>query len=157
MHSSSTPVGWLVQLFQLPTIWFSRTLGYQIQPDDITNSISVVVVGVAIYYAVKIVRLSDKFDFVALKGGRAPYYIVTGMIFLEMDRVFDLLNNFLLILGFSYQDVTTFNDPPASLAGFFIALGLREMYVVYIKNSKVKKPVPAHNEIWETEKIEMPA
>jgi hypothetical protein len=114
-------------------------------------------VAVAIYYAVKIVRLSDKFDFVALKGGRAPYYIVTGMIFLEMDRVFDLLNNFLLILGFSYQDVVTFNDPPAALAGFFIALGLREMYVVYIKNSKMKRSVPAHNEIWETEKIEVPA
>jgi hypothetical protein len=116
----------------------------------------VVVVGVAIYYALKIVKNSDKFDYVALKGGRAPYYIVIGMIFLELDRVFDLITNGLLILGFSYQDVVTLNDPPAALAGLFIALGLREMYVAYIKNSKakVKKAVPAHNEIWETEKIE---
>ena len=46
----------------LPIIWFSPTLGYQIVPDDITNAISVVVVAVATYYAIKIVRLSDKFD-----------------------------------------------------------------------------------------------
>jgi hypothetical protein len=116
-----------------------------------------VVVAIAIYYAVKIVRLSDKFDYVALKGGRAPYYIVLGMIFLEMDRVFDLLTNWLLALGFSYPIVVTFNDPPATLAGLFIALGLREMYVVYIRNSKVKKQAPAHDEIWETEKVETPA
>lgn len=138
-------------MFSLPTIWFSKNVGYQIQPDDITNSISVVVVGVAIYYAVKIVRLSDKFDFVALKGGRAPYYIVLGMVFLEADRVFDLTTNWLLALGFNYQIVVTFNDPPGALAGFFIALGLREMYVVYINKAKEKKPIPLHNEIWETE------
>jgi hypothetical protein len=113
-----------------------------------------VVVAFAIYYAVKIIRLSDKFDFVALKGGRAPYYIVLGMIFLEMDRVVDLLTNWLLALGFNYQIAVTFNDPPAALAGFFIALGLREMYVVYIRNSKIKKSVPSHEEIWETEKTE---
>jgi hypothetical protein len=107
----------------------------------------------AIYYAIKIVRLSDKFEYVALKGGRAPYYIVVGLIFLEIDRVFDLLTSFLSTF-FGYQVTITFNDPPAALAGFFIALGLREMYVVYIRNSKVKKPVPSHQEIWETEKIE---
>lgn len=151
--SSITPIAWLLQ-FQLPTIWFSPTFGYQIQPDDITNSISVVVVAVAIYYAIKIVRLSDRFEFVALKGGRAPYYIVLGMIFLEADRVFDLITNWLLAMGFSYQIVVTFNDPPGALAGFFIALGLREMYVVYIRQSKAKKPIPAHSEIWETEKLE---
>jgi len=144
-------------LFSLPTIWLTPTLGYQIVPDDITNSISVAVVAVAIYYAVKIVRLSDKFDYVALRGGRAPYYIVLGMIFLGLDRVFDLMTNWLFALGVSYQVWVTFNDPPGALAGFFIALGLREMYVVYIRNSKVKKPVPAHDEIWETEKIETPA
>lgn len=147
----------LNQLFQLPTIWFSSTFGYQIQPDDVTNSISVVVVAVAIYYAVKIVRHSDKFEFVALKGGRAPYYIVLGMVFLEFDRVFDLMTNWLLAMGLSYQIVVTFNDPPAALAGFFIALGLREMYVVYIRNSKQKKAIPAHQEVWETEKVEVTA
>jgi hypothetical protein len=131
-------------------------LGYQIVPDDITNAISVVIVAVAIYYAVKIVRLSDKFDYVALKGGRAPYYIVLGMVFLEMDRIFDLFT-IPLSWFFGYQWTVTFNDPPAALAGLFIALGLRDMYVVYIRNSKVKKPAPAHNEIWETEKIETPA
>lgn len=139
---------------QLPTIWFSPSVGYQLKPDDITNSISVVVVAIATYYAVKIVRLSDKFDFVALKGGRAPYYIVTGLVFLAMDRVFDLLTNFMLAMGASYQFVVTLNDPPAALAGLFIALGLREMYVVYIRNARAKAAVPAHNEIWETEKLE---
>jgi hypothetical protein len=143
--------------FSLPTIWLTPTLGYQFVPDDITNSISVVLVAVAIYYAVKIVRLSDKFDYVALKGGRAPYYIVLGMIFLGLDRVLYLLSNWLLAAGFSYQTVGTLNDPAGPLAGFFIALGLREMYVVYIRNSKVRKPVPTHDEIWETEKIETPA
>jgi len=143
--------------FDLPTIWFNSNVGYQIQPDDITNSISVAVVAVAIYYAVKIVRLSDRFDYVALKGGRAPYYIVLGMIFLELDRVFDLVSNWLLALGVNYQVVVTLNDPPGALAGLFIALGLREMYVVYIKNSKIKKSVPSHEEIWETEKTEEPA
>jgi hypothetical protein len=94
---------------------------------------------------------------VALKGGRAPYYIVAGMVFLAIDRMFDLVTNWLLALGFSYPIVVTFNDPPAALAGFFIALGLREMYVVYIRNSKLKEPVPAHNQIWETEKLEQTA
>lgn len=130
--------------------------GYQVVPDDITNSISVVVVLIAIYYAVKIVRLSDKFEYVALKGGRAPYYIVIGLVFLELDRIFDLLTNWLATI-FGYQITVTFNDPPAALAGFFIALGLREMYVVYIRNSKVKKQAPTHEQIWETEKIEQPA
>jgi len=110
----------------------------------------------AIYYAVKIVRLSDQFEYVALKGGRAPYYIVGGLVFLEIDRVFDLLTNYLSTI-FGYQLTVTFNDPPAALAGFFIALGLREMYVVYIRNSKVKRPVPSHQEIWETEKVETAA
>ncbi len=114
------------------------------------------VVAVAIYYAVKIVRLSDKFDYVALKGGRAPYYIVAGLAFLELDRVFDLLTNYMARF-FGYQLTVTFNDPPAALSGFFIALGLREMYVVYIKNSKLKEAVPAHDEIWETEKLEAAA
>ena len=131
-------------------------MGRQIVPDDITNSISVAVVLFAIYYAVKIVRLSDKFEYVALKGGRAPYYIIVGLIFLEIDRVFDLFTAYLSEF-FGYQVTVTFNDPPAALAGFFIALGLREMYVVYIRNSKLKKPVPSHQEIWETEKIESAA
>jgi hypothetical protein len=111
------------------------------------------VILIAIYYAVKIVRLSDKFDYVALKGGKAPYYIVAGLVFLEVDRVFDLFTS-VLSSFFGYQVTVTFNDPPAALAGFFIALGLREMYVVYIRNSKMKKPIPSHEEIWETEKIE---
>jgi len=130
--------------------------GHQVIPDDITNSISVAVVLFAIYYAVKIVRLSDKFEYVALKGGRAPYYIVVGLVFLEVDRIFDLLTNYLSTV-FGYQITVTFNDPPAALAGFFIALGLREMYVVYIRNSKVKKAMPSHQEIWETEKVESAA
>lgn len=92
----------------------------------------------------------------ALKGGRAPYYIVVGLFFLEMDRVFDLFTRYLAGY-FGYQITVTLNDPPAALAGFFIALGLREMYVVYIRNSKVKRPIPAHDEIWETEKIESAA
>ena len=61
------------------------------------------------------------------------------------------MTNPLMAAGFSLQFVTLLNDPPASLAGLFIALGLREMYVVYIKNSRVKTPIPAHDEIWETE------
>ena len=130
-------------------------LGHQIIPDDITNSISVVVVLFAIYYAVKIVRLSDNFDYVALRGGRAPYYIIAGLVFLELDRVLDLLTRTLAAV-FGYEVTITLNDPPGALAGFFIALGLREMYVVYIRNSKAKKAIPAHNEIWETEKIEEP-
>jgi hypothetical protein len=55
---------------------------------------------------------------------------------------------------FGHQVTVTFNDPPAALAGLFIALGLREMYVVYIRNSKMKKAVPSHQEVWETEKVE---
>jgi len=73
------------------------------------------------------------------------------MFFLILDRVLDLLTNPLMAAGFSLQFVTLLNDPPASLAGLFIALGLREMYVVYIKNSRVKTQIPAHDEIWETE------
>lgn len=136
----------------LPTIWTTPTFGYQVVPDDITNSISVIVVGVAVYYAVKIVRLSDEFEFVALRGGRAPYYIVAGMLFLLLDRVFDLATNWMLAMGANYQLVTMFNDPPAALSGVFIALGLREMYVVYIRSSKKRQL--AHGEVWETERVE---
>ena len=130
--------------------------GYQIVPDDITNSISVAAVLLAIYYAVKIVRLSDKFEFVALKGGRAPYYLVLGLVFLEIDRLVDLFTN-LLSRVFGYTITLTLNDPPATLSALFIFLGLREMYVVYIRNSKTRRPVPSHQEIWETEKIESAA
>ncbi|MDG7021634.1 MAG: hypothetical protein JRN23_06860 [Nitrososphaerota archaeon] len=134
----------------LPIIWTSPTFGYQIVPDDITNSISVIVVGIAAYYAIKIVRLSDQFEFVALKGGRAPYYIVVGVLFLGLDRVFDLVTNWVVAMGANYQVVTMLNDPPAALSGAFIALGLREMYIVYIRSSKKDAPV-AHTEVWETE------
>jgi hypothetical protein len=110
----------------------------------------------AVYYAVKIVRLSDKFDFVALKGGRAPYYIVLGLIFLEVDRILDLSTGF-LSAKFGYPLSSTFNDPPAAISAVFIFLGLREMYVVYIRNSKVKQAVPAHKEVWKTEQTERAA
>jgi hypothetical protein len=105
----------------------------------------------AIYYAVKIVRLSDKFEFVALKGGKAPYYIVLGLLFLELDRLLDLSSGY-LSATFGYPLASTFNDPPAAISAIFIFLGLREMYVVYIRSSKAKKPVPSHEEIWETER-----
>jgi hypothetical protein len=121
-------------------------------PDDITNTISVVVVAISIYYAYKIVRLSREFEFAALRGGKAPYYIIIGLIFLEIDRLFDLFTNTLAVI-FSYQITVTFNDPPATLAGFFIALGLREMYVAYRKEPLPKRRVQPH-EIWETEKEE---
>ena len=107
----------------------------------------------AIYYAVKIIRLSDKFEFVALKGGRAPYYLVLGLILLGIDRLFDLFTGILSKLIGSPIAVTL-NDPPAAFSAFFIFLGLREMYVVYIRNSKARKPIPSHQEIWQTEKVE---
>jgi hypothetical protein len=118
-------------------------------PDDITNLISVAVVAVSIYYAYKIVSLSREFEFVALKGGRAPYYIIIGLVFLEIDRLLDTFTNTLAVL-FTYQITTTFNDPPAALAGFFIALGLREMYVAYRKDAVPKRRIKP-DEIWETE------
>lgn len=137
----------------LPIIWFSHDDGYPIRPEDIANAISAVIVAFAIYYAIKIVRLSDRFEYVALKGGRAPYYIVAGMVFLEMDRVLDLLTNW-MTTAVGYQVVVTLDLIPASLAGFFIVLGLREMYAVYIRNSGTKRSPPAHNEVWETEKMQ---
>jgi hypothetical protein len=112
-----------------------------------------VVVLLAVYYAVKIVRLSEKFDFVALRGGRAPYYIVLGLIFLELDRVFDLATGF-LSSRFGYPLSSTFNDPPAAVSAIFIFLGLREMYVVYIRNSKVKKLAPSAQELWQPDGTE---
>jgi len=69
-----------------------------------------------------------------------------------MERIVDLLTNWFVALGFNLQVAATFNDPPAALAGFFIALGLREMYVVYIRNSRAKERIPSHEEIWDTEK-----
>jgi len=115
----------------------------------------VVVVAIAIYYAYKIVRLSREREFVALRGGRAPYYIILGLIFLELDRVFDLLTNYLSGI-FGYQITVTFNDPPAALAAVFIMLGLREMYTVYLKDSKLAMSVPSPQEIWESENTAEP-
>jgi hypothetical protein len=127
-------------------------LYFPLVPDDLTNSISVVVVAVSIYYAYKIVSLSKEFEFVALRGGRAPYYIIIGLVFLEIDRLFDLFTNTLSAV-FGYQLTITFNDPPAALAGFFIALGLREMYTAYRKQSVPKKRIEPQ-EIWETERTD---
>jgi hypothetical protein len=124
--------------------------GYQVLPDDVTNTITVVIVFAALYYAFKIVRLSNQFEYVALRGGKAPYFIIAGLIFLEIDRIFDLFTVYLSRF-FGFQFAVTFNDPPAALAAFFITLGLREMYVVYIKNSKAKRRLPAHQEIWPIE------
>lgn len=107
----------------------------------------------AAYYAIKIIRLSDRFDFVALKGGRSPHYLVMGILFLLLDRVFDLVGNWLLVAGLTYQTVGMFNDAPGALSGLFIAMGLREMYEVYVRNSKIQKTLPAHDEVWETEKM----
>lgn len=126
-------------------------LGYTPVPDDFTNSISVIIVAIAMYYAYRIVRLSRGREFVALKGGRAPYYIIVGLFFLELDRVFDLLTNYLSAI-FGYQVVVTFNDPPAALAAVFIMLGLREMYVMYERDSELEKNVPSSQEIWERER-----
>lgn len=111
------------------------------------------VVAFAIYYASKIVRLSDRFEYVALKGGRAPYYIVAGMVFLEMDRVLDLLTTW-MTTTVGYQVVTTLDLVPASLSGLFIVLGLREMYEFYIRDSGTKRSPPAHSEVWQTEKMQ---
>lgn len=124
---------------------------YHIVPDDITNSISVVVVSIAIYYAFKVVQLSRDYEYVALKGGKAPYYIILGLAFLLLDRIFDLLTNF-LAQYFGYQIVVTFNDPPAAIAGVFILLGLREMYVIYRKAEKRNKAKSLQGEdIWKVE------
>ena len=123
----------------------------EIVPDDITNSISVVVVLISIFYGYKIVQLSRQYEFVALKGGRAPYYIIIGLVFLLLDRIFDLLTNYLSTI-FGMQLTVTFNDPPAMLSGVFILLGLREMYVIYRKGSKRRNiETPRGEDIWRTE------
>jgi hypothetical protein len=116
----------------------------------LTNTTSICVVVLAIYYAVRIVRLSDKFEFVALKGGRAPYFIIAGLLFLGLERVFDLLTG-VFANTYGYPLTVTFNDPPAALSAFFILLGLREMYVVYIRNSKKNRAEPSHGEVWQVE------
>jgi hypothetical protein len=66
-----------------------------------------------------------------------------------LDRILDLLSNF-FSREFGYQLALTFNDPPAALAGVFILLGLREMYVVYRRESMLAKRT-SPQEIWQTE------
>jgi hypothetical protein len=123
---------------------------YHVVPDDITNSISVVVVSLSIYYAYKVVQLSRDYEFVALKGGKAPYYIIIGLAFLLLDRIFDLLTNYLATI-FGMQITVTFNDPPAAISGVFILLGLREMYVIYRKAEARKVEAPKGEDIWKVE------
>jgi len=123
---------------------------YHIVPDDITNSISVVVVSISIYYAFRVVQLSRNYEFVALKGGKAPYYLILGMVFLLIDRIFDLLTNYLATI-FGMQITVTFNDPPAAISGVFFLLGLREMYVIYLKRKRETVEAPKGEDIWKVE------
>jgi len=129
-------------------------MGYQLVPDDISNTISLLIVLLATYYAIKIVRLSDRFEFVALKGGKAPYYIVAGLVCLELDRFLDLFTG-ALTRAFGYPITATLNDPPAAVSAFFVFLGLREMYTVYIDKSKKRKLPLSTNEIWQVEQSQI--
>ena len=121
-----------------------------IMPDNISDGASIVIVIISMYYGVKLVRLSREMEFVALKGGRAPYYIMVGMGFLALNRIFDLLaeNFFAEIVG--NELATTLDDPPALLAALFTFLGLRNMYEVYRKGSTLSKGSKVE-EIWTTE------
>lgn len=118
--------------------------------DNITDLASIIIVILSLYYGVKIVRLSEEMEFVALKGGRAPYYIMAGMGFLALNRLFDFLADPYLSSIFGEDIALTFDDPPAMLAALFIFLGLRNMYAIYRKGSELKRN-PKSEEIWKTE------
>lgn len=122
-------------------------------PDNISDIASIIVVAMSLYYGVKLVRLSREMEFVALKGGRAPYYIMVGMGFLAINRIFDLLAENVLTDLVGSDLATTFDDPPALLAALFIFLGLRNMYELYRKGS-ISSENSNTEEIWITESSE---
>ena len=121
--------------------------------ENITDLASLVVVFVSIYYGIKIVRLSKEIEFVALKGGRAPYYIMVGMGFLAINRIADLLAENILTDLVGSEFATVFDDPPALLAAIFIFLGLRNMYEIYRKSDMPKTRDSRSQEIWAVEKL----
>ena len=123
---------------------------FQIIPDNISDAASIIIVAISLYYGVKLVRLSRDMEFVALKGGRAPYYIMAGMGFLAINRIFDLLAENVLTDLVGSEFAPTLDDPPALLAALFIFLGLRNMYEVYRKGSSLSKDSETE-EIWTTE------
>jgi hypothetical protein len=118
--------------------------------DNFTDLASIIIVIISLYYGVRIVRLSEDMEFVALKGGRAPYYIMAGMGFLALNRLLDFLSEPFLETMFGEEIALTFDDPPAMLAALFIFLGLRNMYAIYRKGSELKKGAKPE-EIWKTE------
>jgi len=91
-------------------------------------------------------------EFVALKGGRSPYYIMTGLGFLALNRISDLLAESVLTDLVGSEFATVFDDPPALFAAIFIFLGLRDMYVIYRKGGTLKTKDPSSEEIWAVEK-----
>ena len=114
--------------------------------ENITDFASLVLVSITIYLGFRIVRLSREIELVALKGGRAPYYIITGVFFLGLNRLLDFLAEPLSpILG---EEISlTLDDPPGALAALFIFFGLRNMYLLYRKSSKKAGEFTAE-ELW---------
>lgn len=114
--------------------------------ENITDFASLVLVSITIYLGFRIVRLSREIELVALKGGRAPYYIITGVFFLGLNRLLDFLAEPLSpIVG---EEISlTLDDAPGALAALFIFFGLRNMYLLYRKSSKKAEEFTAE-ELW---------
>jgi len=114
--------------------------------ENIADLASLLLVSITIYLGFKIVRLSREMELVALKGGRAPYYIITGVFFLGLNRLLDFLAEPLSpILG---EEISlALDDAPGALAALFIFFGLRNMYLLYRKSSNKGAKVTAE-ELW---------
>jgi len=122
-------------------------------PDNISDVASIIVAIVSLHYGMKLVRLSKEIEFVTLKGGRAPYYIMAGLGFLALNRIADLLAENILTDLVGSEFATVFDDPPALLAAVFIFLGLRNMYEIYRKSGTPKTRDPSSEEIWTVKKL----
>ena len=101
--------------------------------ENITDLTSLILVSVTIVLGLRIVKMSRDIELVALKGGRAPYYIVIGVVFLGLNRLMDFLAEPFLNPLLGDELSLTLDDVPGALAALFIFLGLRSMYLLYRK------------------------
>ncbi|MFQ6135522.1 MAG: hypothetical protein ACE5KU_06910 [Nitrososphaerales archaeon] len=108
---------------------------YQFWLELFSDGVSLVAVLISFYYVFKLVRLGRGVELLAIKGGHGPKYIALAILFLAVNRLMDLIAEPLI------PDLTTdvafaLDDPPAALSAIFLAVGLRSMYMLYIRAAK---------------------
>ncbi len=109
---------------------------YQFWLEFFSDAVSLVAVMISFYYIFKIIRLGRGVELLAIRGGNGPRYIVLAIVFLALNRIMDLIAE-PLIPNLTADLAFALDDPPAAFAAIFLAVGLRGMYMLYVKAAAI--------------------